>query len=85
MKTVDVLAVMHDAAAAGPSIHCTNQRTGEIHSHELHEAHDAVARLIEAARQLHADSLPFADGSISPTLGTSRENVRAALAKVSQP
>jgi len=59
MNKDQVLAAMDDAAAAGPSIHCTNQRTGEIHSHELREARAAVAEvyaqrdaLVDAAKQM---------------------------------
>ena len=57
-----VLAVLDDAAACGPSIHCTNPRTGEIHSHELRKARAAVAELVEAHRSLHRFVTDFHNG-----------------------
>jgi hypothetical protein len=40
-----------------------------------------LRELLEAARQLQADSLPFADGQNSETLGESRGRVLIALRK----
>jgi hypothetical protein len=51
---VDVLAAMAAACGCGPSIHTTDQDTGETYFTGLANARDAVAALLVAATQAHA-------------------------------
>lgn len=67
---LDVLDVLERAA---------REATPLAFALEIDNARNAVAELIAAATQLQADSLPYADGRLSDTLGQSRTRLLFAI------